>query len=98
MADWRLSQPGHPATFDALEVRVYPLFGGIKTWRVVHQREGHGGGDRRLKDSLFRGGAEDPLGHAAGSRAGAMSILIGVAANISMAERRFVRIDELLGG
>jgi predicted dehydrogenase len=97
MADWRISEPGHPVTVDALEVRVYPLFGGLKTWRVAYQREGHGGGDRRLKDSLFRGLPEDPLGHAAGSRAGAMSILIGAAANISQAERRVVRIRDLLG-
>ncbi|MCY0878941.1 MAG: Gfo/Idh/MocA family oxidoreductase [Firmicutes bacterium] len=96
LADWRRSEPGHPAPVESLQIRVYPLFGGVKTWDVPHQREGHGGGDRRLKDSLFRGVSEDPLGHAAGSRAGAMSILIGVAANISMAERRFVRIQDLL--
>jgi len=97
-ADWRFSQTRQPFHLDALEIRFYPLFGGVQSWTVPHQGEGHGGGDRRLKDDLFRGVQEDPLNHAAGSRAGAMSILIGVAANQSIRERRFVTIQELLEG
>ena len=56
----------------------------------------HYGGDRILRDHLFRGAESDPLGLQAGSRAGAVSILTGIAANKSIAEGRPVRISELL--
>lgn len=78
------------------EIRIYPMFGGVKVVEVPHVKGGHGGGDKRLRDMLFRPGTPDPLGHAAGSRAGAMSILIGVAANYSMARGERVWIDDLL--
>lgn len=42
---------------------------------------GHGGGDTRLLEHLFRGRANDPFGHAAGWEDGAKSILTGIAAN-----------------
>ncbi len=97
--DWRaVTASSLKDPIEALSINFYPLFGGMKTFSVPHQRQGHGGGDRRLKDHLFRGVEDDPLGHAAGSRAGAMSILIGVAANQSMAEGRMVRIEDLLKG
>jgi predicted dehydrogenase len=58
---------------------------------------GHGGGDERLQDRLFGGRAlPDPLGHMADSRAGAMSVLIGVAANRSIASGQVVQIADLL--
>ena len=94
--DWRFSQPGQGKSFDSLQIRVYPLFGGVQTFEVPYVSEGHGGGDRRLKDHLFKDASDDPLGHVAGSKAGAMSILVGVAANRSMAEGRFVKLHELL--
>ncbi|MEX2158168.1 MAG: Gfo/Idh/MocA family oxidoreductase [Dehalococcoidia bacterium] len=68
--------------------------------RVIEPETGpgeHYGGDRLLRDHLFRGVDSDPLGLAAGSRAGAMSILTGIAANRSIALGRPVKIDELLG-
>ncbi len=46
---------------------------------------GHGGGDVKLLNHLFRGVDNDPLGHAAGYVDGARSILTGIAANQSMA-------------
>ncbi len=57
----------------------------------------HYGGDRLLRDHLFRGVESDPLGLQATSRAGAMSILTGIAANRSIAEGRPVQISDLLG-
>jgi predicted dehydrogenase len=63
----------------------------------VPRTAGHGGGDERMLEHLFRGAAEDPLGHAAGSLDGAYSILVGVAANRSVAAGGWVRIDELMG-
>ena len=56
----------------------------------------HYGGDRILRDHIFRGAESDPLGLQAGSRAGAVSIMTGIAANKSIAEGRPVRISELL--
>jgi predicted dehydrogenase len=57
---------------------------------------GHGGGDQRLRDQIFRGAV--PPAHLAlpGSRAGALSCLTGIAARRSIDERRPVRIDELV--
>ena len=63
---------------------------------VGFQRGGHGGGDKRLHDRIFRTPeAPDPLGHMAGSRDGAMSILIGVAARNSIESGAPVRIATL---
>ncbi|HKK77879.1 MAG TPA: Gfo/Idh/MocA family oxidoreductase [Saprospiraceae bacterium] len=63
---------------------------------VGYERAGHGGGDKRLQDKIFRNPKEpDPLQHAAGSRDGAMSILIGVAARKSIESGESVRIAEL---
>ncbi len=58
------------------------------------QLKGHGGADPRLRDMLFRGKTEDPLGQMASLRAGMMSIGIGMAANLSMAEKRQVELKE----
>ena len=64
--------------------------------KVEAPRGGHGGGDARLQDKIFKNqDAPDPLQHAAGSRDGAMSILIGVAARKSIKEGRPVKISEL---
>ncbi|MDX2301970.1 MAG: Gfo/Idh/MocA family oxidoreductase [Microscillaceae bacterium] len=63
---------------------------------VSYDRGGHGGGDERLHHKIFRNPeAPDPLRHAAGSRDGAMSILIGIAARKSIESGRLVRIAEL---
>jgi hypothetical protein len=59
---------------------------------------GHGGGDVRLRRMLFMDNVPDPMGHGAGSLDGAYSILIGAAANLSIAEGRVVDIAQLLHG
>lgn len=87
---------GELETLSDDEIRIYPLYGGAHIERVPRVGGGHGGGDERLRDMLFRDDVPDPLGHAAGSRAGAMSILIGVAANHSIAQGRAVYITDLL--
>ncbi len=58
---------------------------------------GHGGADPALRDNLFRGYSSDPLHQMADTRAGAMSIGIGIAANKSMLEDRAVYLSEFLG-
>ncbi len=55
---------------------------------------GHGGGDAMLLDDLFRGAADDPLGRTAGYLDGIRSVIVGVAGNTSLAERRAVETAE----
>jgi len=58
---------------------------------------GHGGGDTRLKDLIFRKPAGVPA-HLAlpDSRAGAMSCLTGIAARKSVEEKKAIRIADLI--
>jgi predicted dehydrogenase len=59
-------------------------------------RSGHWGGDKIMSDEIFRGQIARPeLGHSAGVRDGAMSVLIGIAARKSIDEDRAVEISEL---
>jgi hypothetical protein len=57
---------------------------------------GHGGGDDRLRDLIFR--KIQVPGHMAlpDSRAGAMSCLTGIAARTSVEQQRTVRIADLV--
>ena len=78
------------------EIMVSDNFGKYELVKVPQTRTGHGGGDARLQDMIFRNpAAPDPLKHAAGTRDGAMSLLIGVAARKSIDEGRPVKIAEL---
>jgi predicted dehydrogenase len=56
---------------------------------------GHWGSDDKMQDMIFRG-SPDPLGQTAGTRAGAMSILIGIGARHSIEQNRKVTIDEMV--
>jgi predicted dehydrogenase len=81
---------------DFEEIYVMDNFGGYRQIRVPRERGGHGGGDKRLQNRLLRDSTDpDPLHHAAGSRDGALSILVGIAARKSIDEGRRVRIEEL---
>ncbi len=65
--------------------------------KVPKYRYGHGGGDQRMLQYLFvNPDAADPLGHMAGTTDGAHSVLIGIAARKSIAEKRRVQLDELV--
>lgn len=67
-----------------------------QTIEVVSERGGHGGGDKRLHDKIFRNPENpDPYKHSAGTRDGAMSILVGIAARKSIESGRPIRIAEL---
>ena len=91
-----MSQEEQEAGSNYDEIMVMENFGDYKLHKVVHAGGGHGGGDQRLQDKIFRNpDMADPLRHAAGSRDGAMSILIGIAARKSIEEKRAVRIAEL---
>lgn len=77
------------------EIMVTRNFGTREFIRVPHGTSGHGGGDRLLKDMIFEGVGEDPLNQSAGSRDGALSILIGIAARNSCETGKPIRIGDL---
>jgi predicted dehydrogenase len=59
-------------------------------------KSGHGGGDRGVQDRIFHNpNNENPYNIMAGTRDGAMSILIGIAARKSIQQKRPIRISEL---
>ncbi len=64
---------------------IHRLWNDFETEKVIMEKAGHGGGDKRLHDKIFKDPhSADPLGRAAGLRDGAMSILIGIAARKSI--------------
>jgi len=86
---------GPLAEKEAYSIRIIKPSGETITEDVPIVEGGHGGGDEKLRAMLFEGGIEDPLGQQAGSTAGAMSLLIGAAANRSIAENKSFSIEEL---
>ena len=79
------------------EIIFQPLWGKpVEFTYEVTTKSGHGGGDIRLLDHIFRGSENDPLGHAAGYLDGAKSILTGIAANISMKTGLPVNVKDLV--
>ncbi len=78
-------------------IRVIPHFGPSYDVDVWTSKGGHGGGDSRILEDLFgENPPPDPYLTAADQRAGAYSILTGVAANASMRTGRLIRIDDLV--
>jgi hypothetical protein len=57
---------------------------------------GHGGGDTRLRDLIFRKAEAPAHMRLPGSRAGAMSCLTGIAARKSIDENRPIQIADLV--
>ena len=75
---------------------MHKLWNKYETVNVPVERGGHGGGDSRLQDKIFKNPeAADPYKHSAGVRDGAMSILIGIAARNSIESGEPVRIASL---
>lgn len=85
-------QPWEEDHFD--ELHLTTNFGKREIIRIDNSEEGHGGGDVRLRKQVFEPGA-DPYHQAAGSRDGAMSILIGIAARNSIDTGKPVKIESL---
>lgn len=87
-------QPWDAEEYD--ELRVTDNFGQTELIQIPHGGGGHGGGDTRLKDRIFKDPMmADPLRQAAGSRDGAMSILIGIAARESVRTGEPINIASL---
>jgi predicted dehydrogenase len=92
-----MSQEAADQPTDFEEIMVMDNFSSdYEHLKVYQSAAGHGGGDERLQNRIFRNSdADDPYQHTAGLRDGAMSILIGIAARNSIESGRPVRIDEL---
>lgn len=87
-------QPWEAEDYD--EIRVTDNFGDTELIQIPHAGGGHGGGDTRLRDRIFKDPtAPDPHGLAAGVRDGAMSVLIGIGARKSVKTGEPVRIASL---
>ena len=91
-------QPWETPDYDEILV-VKSFGGGMERVRVPHAVGGHFGGDDLMRNMIFSNGA-DPLGQRAGSRAGAMSVMTGLAALQSAQTGRMIDISELgdIGG
>ncbi|MBN7816232.1 Gfo/Idh/MocA family protein [Algoriphagus pacificus] len=89
-----MSQSDEEKDFE--EIYVMDNFGAYEQIKVLKESGGHGGGDKRLQDKIFANPqAPDPLKHSAGSRDGAMSVLIGIAARKSVETGKPVKIADL---
>lgn len=62
---------------------------------IPEGKGGHGGGDAKLLDDVFRGNRPDELGHRAGHLDGLRSISIGIAANRSIVSGGTVEVEDL---
>ncbi|WP_304235762.1 Gfo/Idh/MocA family protein [Jiulongibacter sediminis] len=77
------------------EIMVTKSFGEVE-YIQIPQSAGHGGGDKRLREKVFRFPEKvDTWRQSAGSRDGAMAILVGVAARKSIASGMPVKIGDL---
>jgi predicted dehydrogenase len=86
-------QPWEEEPFD--EIHLTTNFGKREIFKISNQETGHGGGDDRLKDKIFLPNVEDPYRQSAGTRDGAMSLLIGTAARKSIYSGLPVQIASL---
>ena len=77
-------------------IRLTKNFGKSEIINVRPVRGEHAGADPKLKDMIFNKNIPDPLNQRAGSRAGAMSILTGIAGRNSIEQKRLIKISELV--
>ena len=78
------------------DFRITHNFKESKTFGMQSGGSGHWGADQIMQDRIFRKPGQDLLGQGAGSREGALSILIGIAARRSIEQKRPFRIEELV--
>lgn len=83
-------------TQNLADFRITHNFKTSKTFGIRSGGSGHWGADQKMQDRIFRKPGPDPLGQAAGSREGALSILTGIAARRSIEQKRPFKIEELV--
>ena len=81
-------------SLEGCDITVFPMFAAPWKAEFTVGEGGHGGGDNAMLADLFGEPGDDPLKRAADHRAGAMSILTGIAGNISMQQQRPVNFRE----
>ncbi len=93
-----LPEAGSPlAGFGGKHIWVFPMHRAPYSVEVPEGLGGHGGGDRVMLEQIFHPDPpEDPFSRAASHIDGAASILLGIAANHSIASGRPVDVDQLL--
>jgi predicted dehydrogenase len=89
-------QPWKVAEADETEIYVTKSFGERRRVNVQTAEGGHGGGDTRLRDLIFRKADAPVHMRLPDSRAGAMSCLTGIAARKSVDEKRAIEIADLV--
>lgn len=85
---WKVTAPN--------EFRLTKLSGETKTWNVSNSEGTHGGADGKLRAMIFDKNIPDPLHKMAGSRAGVIASLTGIAARESIESGKPVKIDEMI--
>lgn len=78
------------------DFRITHSFKKSRTFGLRSGGSGHWGADQIMQDQIFRKPGPDLLGQGAGSREGALSILIGIAARRSIEQERPFKIEELV--
>ena len=78
------------------DMRLTRSFKNTKTWTVMPRQGEHGGADMKLKNLMFKPDQPDPLNQRAGSRAGVLSSLIGIAARKSIETGERIKIEDLI--
>ncbi len=78
------------------EFRITKSFKTSRTFVLKSGGEGHWGADQVMQNQIFRRAEPDPLGRRAGSREGALSALIGIAARRSIEQKRPIKVEELV--
>ncbi len=86
-------QPWEEAPQD--EIMLTTSFGQRELIEIPNSEAGHGGGDVRLRKQIFDPSGQDPYRQAAGTRDGAMSCLVGIAARHSVDSGKPVRVGDL---
>lgn len=81
-------------SLEGCDITIFPMFAAPWKAEFTVGEGGHGGGDNAMLADLFGETGDDPLKRAADHRAGAMSILTGIAGNISMQQQRPVNFRE----
>jgi predicted dehydrogenase len=84
---------------EGTKIKILPHFQPGYEAEIWQSEGGHGGADPlMLRDIFDRNRPKDKHKRAADHRAGAWSVLTGIAANHSIAEGKPIRIDELIDG
>ena len=87
---------GHGSESKNNTIRYYNRKGELIHYTIPKASGSHGGGDDKLIRMLVKNDLADDMGCQASSMDGAMSLLIGAAANISIRDKKVVSIESLL--